>query len=238
MRVCLRFPSPPPPTQQQTARVSNLNNSANPGNELMGFSVQNPNAVLIFGDHGIQVNWAETKLELSPGMCINIHILYITYWIGSSPTAKKLQNQNLDILCFSMIHTDILRKMQLQRPGPIGNDMRRCRKRCECLRMKQWCKTNIDWLDNVPFKDVYIFYWKRGDLPAVAMLFSVPFRVWRWLPFTPWEVCDLRSRIPWRFNSASTFCGINLDQRTSQGLTVDDMCWKKEAASCFVPWEK
>lgn len=111
MRVCLRFPSPPP-TQQQTARIPNLNcSSANPGNELMGFSVQNPNAALIFWDHGIQVSWAETKLELSMGIWIYIYICrYYVDGIGSSPTAKNYWNQNLDILCFSMSHTDILPK--------------------------------------------------------------------------------------------------------------------------------
>ena len=99
-----------PPTQQQTARIPNLNcSSANPGNELMGFSLLNPNAALIFGGHGIQVSWAGTKLELSTGICINIHILYIHTELDHPQRQKNYWNQTLDILCFSMIHTDILR---------------------------------------------------------------------------------------------------------------------------------
>lgn len=107
MRVCL---TQHPPTQQQTARIPNLNcSSANPGNELMGFSLLNPNAALIFGGHGIQASWAGTKLELSTGICINIHILYIHTELDHPQRQKNYWNQTLDILCFSMIHTDILR---------------------------------------------------------------------------------------------------------------------------------
>ena len=88
--------SPSPP--KKTAGIPDLNSSAYTGNELISKSPKGTKDWLlcpkpkcrVVSDNGIQVNWAETKQELSMGICTYIYT-YNTYvyGIGSSSMVKE-----------------------------------------------------------------------------------------------------------------------------------------------------